>query len=529
MNKKTFLKNAVAVSAVSLIMSTVGMLFKTYASNRIGSEAMGLLQLILSVYYPACTFASSGIYVASTRMNSEALARRDRNPKNILTACMIYSLMFGTAAFCILFFGAEPIAVHLLRHPEAVLPLKILSFGLPFLSVANGLQGFFLALRNAVYSTFLQVSEDLFKILATMLLFSAFLEKGMEAALCAMVAGMAIGEILSCLSGYVLSRGKISKYPVLGRKNSAPVLPEILKIALPCAFSAYLRSGIGMVENIIVPRGLERSGLTAEQTLSALGKLEGMALPVLTFPAAFLAVVSKLLVPELTAENALGHQDGNKKTITSVLRWTLTYGLFLSVFALLFGRELGIAIYHDPVCGLYITVLAPLLPILYCDSVTDGMMKGYNQQLASMKINLTDTVLRTCAAWFFLPLVGIPGYIVLMYASSGFNFILSIRTLLKSSGASFPFAKGVLLPGLAALASFLPMRILGTFVSVSVWLKLLAGLILYPVFLMMLSRDCSRCFREILRKRRHICPSSCSVKEYLQTDPKSSPGSLRRH
>lgn len=482
--KKNFVKNAIAVSAVSLLMNVLGILFRTYVSNRVGSEIMGLLQLVLTVYYPACTLASSGVYVASTRLCAEAMARKDRPVGPILNRCFIYGLAFGTGAFLLLFFGAEFIATHWLNYPDASTPLKILSFGLPFLSAANALQGFFLSLRKATYSTVLQVVEDLSKIGATILLFSLFLDKGPHTALCAMVAGMAIGETISCIFGYILYLIKNRRFQKENRKkNETPIFREIIHIAIPCAFSGYLRSGIGMIENLLVPRGLTASGLTEQQTLAALGKFEGMALPILVFPAAFLAVVSKLLVPEIAAENAKGNHLNNVKTTESILKFTLTYAMFIATFSALFGLDLGKAVYHDQTCGKYISLLAPLVPIIYADRVIDGVMKGYNKQLATMKINLAEALFQTLGAWLLIPLTGIQGYIGLFFVGTVGNFFLSFHSLRKTCGIRLPIQEGIFLPLTAALASILPLKILGHFFFISVWIQLALSIPLFLFFL----------------------------------------------
>lgn len=483
MIKKEFIKNAIAVSAVSLAMSTVGILFRTYASNRVGSEVMGLLQLVLSVYLPACTLASSGVYVASTRLCSEALACKNRRISTILNRCLAYGLSFGITAFVLLFFGAKAIAVHWLQYPDAEIPLKILSFGLPFLSAANALQGFFLSLRKASYSTVLQVTEDLSKIGATVLLFSLFLKDGPKAALCAMVAGMAIGETVSCVCGYILYQTKRRTLPYAGSGKESEIFPQILRIALPCAFSGYLRSGIGMIENILIPRGLESYGLTPEQTLAAMGKFEGMALPILIFPATFLAVVSKLLVPEIAAENAVGNKDGNIRTTMSVLRWTMTYAVFIGTFTALFSMELGMEIYHDPVCGRYLMILAPLVPVLYGDKVIDGIMKGYNRQLTTMKINLADALFQTVGAWIIIPIAGIFGYIGIFCIGAVLNFFLSFLSLRKTCSIRFPIREGILWPEVASLAATLPLKILSKFFNITVWIWAAASIPLFLVFL----------------------------------------------
>ncbi len=443
---------------------------------------MGLLQLILSVYYPACTLASSGVYVASTRLCAETLARKDRKIGQILNSCLIYGLAFGISAFLLLFFGAKLIAEHWLAFPNAEIPLKILSFGLPFLSAANALQGFFLSLRKASYSTVLQVTEDLSKIAVTVLLFTLYLDEGPNAALCAMVAGMAIGETVSCLFGYLLYRSKSKKISLLGNGNRRGIFSEVVKIALPCAFSGYLRSGIGMIESILVPRGLEASGLTPEQTLAALGKFEGMALPILIFPAAFLAVVSKLLVPEITAENAMGHRKNNIKTTYSILKWTMTYGVFIGTFSAFFGHDLGRSIYHDGTCGAYLIYLAPIVPFLYGDKVIDGIMKGYNRQLTAMKINLADAIFQTVGAWLLIPRMGIAGYVAIFCTGAVLNFTFSFLSLKKACSVRFPIRDGVIIPLIVSLATILPLKIFSKFVPLSVWIWATVSIPLFLLF-----------------------------------------------
>lgn len=503
MNQKEFARNAVAVCAVSLCMNILGIVFRTYVSNRVGSETMGLLQLVMSVYLPACTLASSGVYVASTRLCAAALARNDRRVRDILTSCLQYGLCFGICAFLLLFLGADTISKNLLSYPQAGVPLKILSFGLPFLSASNALQGFFLSLRKASYSTVLQVTEDFFKIAATVYLFSLFSKQGPATALCAMVAGIAVGEIFSCLCGYILYLRKSARLCAPRERAKENYLTQVAKIALPCAFGGYLRTGIGMIENILVPKGLEASGLTAEQTLAALGKFEGMALPLLIFPASFLAVVSKLLVPEIAAERAIGNDAENKKTTENILTWTVTYAIFIACFAFLFGKNLGEEVYSDPTCGAYLTRLAPLVPILYADRVTDGMMKGYDRQITTVKINLLDTAVRTLGALFILPKTGIEGYIGIFCAGTVLNFILSFLSLKRAGNIRFPFLRGVLRGGLAALAALLPIKIIEMATRLSVWAALGIGFPLFLLFAVGLSNGGERHLRSLTRSIRN--------------------------
>lgn len=58
-------------------MRAITMFFNVYISNKIGAEAVGVYQLIMSVYLFAITLANSGIHLATTRIVSEQQAFRN--------------------------------------------------------------------------------------------------------------------------------------------------------------------------------------------------------------------------------------------------------------------------------------------------------------------------------------------------------------------------------------------------------------------------------------------------------------------
>ena len=88
-----FLLNGVLLTVVSLLMRTIGLSFNVYISNKIGTEAVGIYQLIMSVYSFAITLACSGIHLAATRIVSEQLAYGfETGIKKAMKKCLFYSL-----------------------------------------------------------------------------------------------------------------------------------------------------------------------------------------------------------------------------------------------------------------------------------------------------------------------------------------------------------------------------------------------------------------------------------------------------
>lgn len=74
---RVFLLNGILLTVTSFVMRAITMSFNVYISNRIGTEAVGIYQLIMSVYLFAITIANSGINLATTRIVSEQDAFRN--------------------------------------------------------------------------------------------------------------------------------------------------------------------------------------------------------------------------------------------------------------------------------------------------------------------------------------------------------------------------------------------------------------------------------------------------------------------
>ena len=60
---KKFLINGSILTITNIIMRSIGMVFGIYVSNKIGSEAVGTFDLVMSVYMLAITIATSGLKI----------------------------------------------------------------------------------------------------------------------------------------------------------------------------------------------------------------------------------------------------------------------------------------------------------------------------------------------------------------------------------------------------------------------------------------------------------------------------------
>ena len=317
---KKILKNTILLTGTSLLMRTVGISFQVYLTKKIGASGIGLFQLIMSVSMLASTFALSGIRFATTRLVSEELGKS--NPggvKKVILRSLIYALSFGTAAMLALYFNAELLGTKWIGDCRTVLSLRLLSFSLPAFALSHVLSGYFTAVCRVFKSAAVNIAEQIIRIAVVVSALSFTSHYTVESACAVIVAGGIAGEMFSFLMLYVLYIYDRRRYTGRGEKTHG-LTKRMFGIALPLAISAYARTALSTLQNLLVPKGFQKSGASAEAALADYGVIEGMVIPIITFPSAFFYSLAELIVPELTEAQVNGRTDYISTLVNRILR-----------------------------------------------------------------------------------------------------------------------------------------------------------------------------------------------------------------
>lgn len=430
-NRKRLIMNTALLTGSSLAMSAISMAFQVWLAGRIGSAGIGLYQLVLSVAFLCTTFAVSGIRFAATRLVSEELGHeRSWSVAAAMRRCFAYSLFFGLSAMAVLFSFAEPIGFLWIGDARTVKSLKLIAFSMPFLSLSSVMSGYFTACGRVWKPTVVHLGEQLITI-GFVAYFLAHSPAGdIEKNCAAVMLGNVCGDVISfvcMLLFYLTDRHSVKDYSAQKLKLTS----RMLKVALPLAVSAYARSALSTLEHLLVPRGLKAAGFSADRALSGYGVIQGMVLPIVSFPACILMALAELIIPELTEAQVRGNDGDISKTVSLLIKKGLGYSSAVALVLFVFADKLGVRIYSSPEAGDYLRLLAPLIPIMYTDMVADGCLKGLGQQLWCMGINLLDALLGVLLVWQVLPVFALKGYICIIYFNECLNFALSIMRLRK--------------------------------------------------------------------------------------------------
>ncbi len=482
-----FFFNGLVLTITSISLSSISVWFSVYISKKIGTEAMGIFQLIMSVYSFGITFAISGISLAAMRLVAEQPASLH---KRIVLRCMCYSLSFSVTGCIVLFFGAEFIGTNWLMSPDTIMPLKVMAFTLPFVSMSAVLGGYFTAIRKAAKNAAVSLFEQFMRITLTMYALNLLFPPGLKFACLAISLSSAVSEAGSFLFSYLLYRLNIARQKRLSvSQGHIDITKNMLSIALPVALSAYIRSGLVTLKNILVPIRLKMSGLSSEGSLKLFGTVHGVVLPVILFPSSFLFSFTDLLIPELAKSSSVGHKNHVSYMVNRMIHITLLFSIGVCGIIFIFSDIISQAVYNNAEVYRYIKFLAPIIPFMYLDHAVDSMLKGLNEQLYCMRINILDALMCVLLVYFTLPVYGINAYFFMIYISELVNFYFSIRRLTKITDFRISLAKQVLFPmlaiGVATIITQIMFKYLNFDKVILMILAILSSIIIYIPILYM--------------------------------------------
>lgn len=457
MTKKTFFFQGALLTLISLFLRVANMGYRSYLSQKVGPEGMGLYQLIFSIFLLTVTLSTSGISLAVTRMVTAALAGgRPQTVRSVVARCFGFCLCISLGIALCLFFLAGFAASFFLGNPAAAPCLRILGLGLPFMSLCTCMKGYFLAVDESLNTALSDALEQVLTIGATVFFFWRQAPAGIEQACLWAMAASTLGEAASFLTSWGAYRRSLRRNTPAQKEKSQGVLRGLGHIALPCTLSSAARSLLNTGENLLIPRELQKFGLGYDQALSQYGLLQGMAMPMLYFPSSFLTSFASLLIPKIARERELSHKKAVAYISGRAVQAALAFGIFFAALFAAFGDSWGSAFYHSGSAGAYLRVLAPLVPLTYLDVVVDSLLKGMDEQFNSMKYNFADSFIRVILVLCVLRFSGMESYVGILFFSTIFNASLSLHRLMKVSHLRISLPRHILMPlGSAALGVFL--------------------------------------------------------------------------
>ena len=458
---RTLLTTTIVLTLTTLFARTIVVYYNVYLSGKIGAVGIGVFELIMSVYAFAKTAATAGVSLATTRLSAEN-ENFEKMMRRILLICLVLGLFCGGVLILIAPFLCESVLDH---PPGGVAALQILAVSLPFLAMSSAFGGHFLARRKMKLYAPINICEQLIRVWLTVALLEQFSRNSLAFSVSSIALAITLSEVVAFLFSavfYIIIKGRSSKDVIVPRR----FLRSFTRLALPVGSGALFRASLNTIYNILVPFGLRRSGASSERSLASYGIIQGMALPIILYPSALMGALSLQLVPEIAALHAKGNMREINYIAERVLRIALLFSLTCAGILFFFATELSLVIFGQTDAAPFIRTLAPLIPVMYLDTVSDGILKGLDLQLKVLGIGIVDSLLSLTLIYFLLPPFAMTGYLVTIYAGECINTLLGQLELRRHLKIRLFVWRDLVLPTLCiALASQLTKHVFLSSVS----------------------------------------------------------------
>ena len=456
---KLFLINGTILTSTSLLMKFAALIFNIYISNQIGSEAVGVFSLVMAVYLFFITVATSGLNIAVTVIVSEKFAlNKNQQAIKAIRTCIFFSLLLGIAAGGLILLFSNFITSKCLHNMVSSRPLFYIAIGLPFIAMSSCISSYFTTIRKAYKNAISQVFEFTIKMFATIILLKINISNGVEAICISLILADVISEVCSFTLIFILYIIDI-RLKKLEDVRSFGQRFNILKIAFPVAVTSYIRSGLSTLKQLIIPTQLEKSGISCSRALSQYGMINGMVLPVITFPTVLTDSYSMLLIPEFSTYVAQKNYKAINYIANKIFKITCAFTMCICSIFFIFSNDLGLAIYNNIEIGYYFKIFTPFIFFMYMDHIIDCILKGLNKQFGVMCCNILDLSITTCFIYFLLPVLGIKGYVLSIFFSEVLNFCISLFQLFKYSRIKPNLIDWIVVPLFCSFVGFFVVNI----------------------------------------------------------------------
>ena len=417
------------LTGVNLLLRLVSTSFQVYLSGQIGAAGIGLLQLVLSVGGLSMTAAIAGIRTATMYLTAEEIGKhRPGGVKWVLSGCFRYSIVCSCVVGSLLYTFAPFLAENWIGSADTTGAIRLLAGFLPVNCLCGVMVGYFTAANRIGTLAIVEIGEQAISMGSTMLLLTLWAGNQASKACQAVVLG---GGISACFTLTCLVILRLREHPPKTRK--IPVAKRLFNVAVPLALGDDLKAGISTTENLMVPKRLALYPYTANP-LASFGVVCGMVFPVLMFPAAILFGLIELLIPELARCAAAGSQARVRYLVKQGLRTALLYSCLFAGLMFLLAEPVCMALYDNQEAGLLLKKFSFLIPMLYCDAITDASIKGLGEQKVCVQYNILTSLMDVVFLYLLLPKYGMGGYFFSFLVTHLINFILSLRRLLKIAG-----------------------------------------------------------------------------------------------
>lgn len=344
MKRQSTTKGFAVLSAASMIVKVLSLLYLPFLQRIITLNGMGIYQASYQIFVWIYVLANSGIPVAISKLVSEQIALGNyRDAVKSFKIARFLMLISGVVFSLILFVFAANIA-ETTNYPQATLGIMALAPTLLFTSVVSSYRGYFQGRGNMAPTAISQVIEQAANTIFTLLFAALFMKYGIAAGVAGGTLGTSIGALIAAIYLiFVYEKNKTINVPKGFVDNSSAsnkaIMKKIIAYGLPIIICVGLQYSGDIVDMAIVKDRLLHIGFSKDYANERYALLRYYR-TILGVPIALISALQISVLPSLSGSFALK----DKKQIEEKINYAFRVCFLVAVPA-----AVGLAVLGTPI------------------------------------------------------------------------------------------------------------------------------------------------------------------------------------
>lgn len=418
MSIKRIFKAVAILTIFSLITRVLGFVFRIFLSRNLPATALGIYQIVLSIFGIFSALVSSGLPLVISRKTAQFAVSKNKDAESryMLASLIAGLLVSGISCACIFIF--KKAFIVFLKDRQIYTLLLLLMPAIIFSSIYSTFRGNMWGHKNYFWVCFIELFEQLVRIIVCYFLFikAPNVAFKTQASVLSLTLACVVSGLLSILI-YFIRGGRF--------KNAKSEYREVFKSATPITFMRVMQSLVQPLISIVIPLRLIASGMESASAIGEIGIVLGMTFPLLFIPSSIVGSLATALIPEISANSFEGKNTELKNQISASLNFALICSFILIPIYIALGKHIGVFVYNNAKSGIYLTTSCFLMIPICLNTIASSTLNSLGLEKKSFKNYIIGSILMLLCVWF------LPKYISLHAISVGMGICLICSTILN--------------------------------------------------------------------------------------------------
>lgn len=393
-----FLRGTLVLLISGILLKIMGFFYQIYIVRTIGTEALGLVNMVHPYYISLVILATMGMPVAISRLVAASEAK-GKNTAKIMRTAFALVLVLGTISVIAALIFLPNIFDRLGFDRRLRWCFYILLPGVIIVPVSSVMRGYFQGRQRMVSPAIGQIIEQLVRIFiggSLIYYFRASYQGYLALFLCtAIIIGEFCGTLI--LSFFYFKSRLKENTPACDKSPTK----EMLSLGIPATLTRLTSCADLMLEAWILPHGLRIHGASSSESAAAYGQLNSVCFGLIGLPGVLTSALATMLLPSIAALSVTSKAKLSQKCADSLL---VTY-MFALPIAAIFYREGGAIlelIYHLNGLDEVMQALSISAVFIYLGQTAVGILQGLGKNKAVFLTNLGGSLSKTVLLYIFV-------------------------------------------------------------------------------------------------------------------------------